>query len=34
METVDLHWKRIESVDGEKDIIYKLEWIWPEQDMT
>ena len=34
MKIIDLYWKRLESIDKEKDIIYRLEWIWLEQDVT
>ena len=34
METCDLYWKRSESVAKKKDIIYKLEQIWLDQDVT
>ena len=33
MKRCDLYWKRLESVNKKKKIIYKLEWMWLKQDM-
>jgi len=34
METVNLHWKRLESVDKRIEVIYRLRQILLEQNVT
>jgi len=33
MKRCNLYWKKLESADKEKDIIYRLEQMWLEQDV-